>query len=259
MDFKQYLAEAERRYYFRIKTVVPLSDKEMTRIELALAKYQPFEISAPAKTILQKHPMDFKDLENAEVWIVDAVLGLPASPYILQQDIRQNLNIPEKYVVVRSENDPLELQGEDAIAIDELHAEAEKNGLRQAALLTDPNYAEFNEPDGGSAYGDRQIAGLLGYLEQIRKERSEERTDPPNPLFNWLDMPENDQGPSQDETDFNAHLPKAKVAKPKGRALSTTNTGNFADNREVSALKIDAKGKTVVVRARVKGMKGDKA
>ncbi len=260
MELHRYLAEAERRHHFRVKTVVPLGDREMARLELAIARYQPLEISAPAKTILQKHPMDFRDLENAEVWIVDMVLGLPASPYVLQQDIRQNLGIPEKYVVVRGDGEPVEAQGEAIAALAALEDDAKAKGLRPAALLANPDYPEAAPVDGAALYGQAQVGDLLAYLGKVRDERAEQRTDPPHPIFRWLDMPDRkDQQPVQDVADFNAGIkdaPSVRGQSAKGAALRRSVQGNLDDDsRDVARLKMDQSGKTVVLRTKVAGVR----
>ena len=123
-SFHDYIKENEREYHIRIKTVVPLGDVEMEYIERILSKYIPIDITSPVKTIMQKHPLDFQDIRNAEVWIVDVVTELPASAYVLQQELKLALNIPEKYLVVRSANDPLEVETQRMVSNDEIDMEA---------------------------------------------------------------------------------------------------------------------------------------
>jgi hypothetical protein len=257
MSIKTYIAEAERRYHFRVKTVVPLTDKEMDRIELAVAKYQPIEVGRPKKTMLQKHPLDFRDIENSEVYIVDMVLALPASPYVLQQDIRQNLNIPEKYVVVRGDNEPIEIEGERLAALAEIEAEAKKRGLKPAPVLGDPDYKEVESEVGTIYYGDGYNSAFLAYLTKVRSERMETRVDPPNPLFKWLDLPKDGGEPKQDPTNFNAHLKKVEKAAAEAKVPSESVQGNIdTDQQTVERAFVDAKGNRVVIRRKVKGVRG---
>ena len=93
MNFKTYLDQVEKVYSYRIKTVAPLDDLALDRIERLIQKYDPIEMSAVKKTIHQRQPLDFIGIQNAEVYIVDIVLGLPVSSYILQQELKYVLNL----------------------------------------------------------------------------------------------------------------------------------------------------------------------
>lgn len=253
MTIKKYIAESERRYHFRIKTVVPVGDKEMERVELALAKYQPLEVGRVKKTLLQSHPLDFHDIENAEVFIIDVVLALPASSYVLQQDIRHSLNIPEKYVVVRGDNEPIEVENERLAALADIEAEAKRRGLKPASLIADETYSEYEVRDGSSYYGDAYNSAFRDHLKKIAAEREERRVDPPNPLFRWLDLPK-DGEPSQDKTDFNAGI---KTAAPAKDILSKSVQNNVDDDlRAVERAFVDTKGNRVIIRRMVRGVRG---
>ncbi len=50
MDIRKYIAESEKRYHLRIKTVVPLDDALISKLENVIAKYQPLEIERAVKT-----------------------------------------------------------------------------------------------------------------------------------------------------------------------------------------------------------------
>jgi len=75
MRIQKYLAEVEKSYHYRIKTIVPLDDDKMGRIEHAILKYNPLSLSQPKKTIIQKNPLDFPSIVASEVYIVDVELG----------------------------------------------------------------------------------------------------------------------------------------------------------------------------------------
>jgi len=254
MTIKKYIAESERRYHFRIKTVVEVGDKEMERIELALAKYQPLEIGRVKKTLMQSNPLDFHGIENAEVYILDVVLALPASSHVLQQDIRHSLNIPEKYIVVRGDNEPIEVEGERLAALADIDAEAKRRGLKPASLIADETYGEYEVRDGASYYGDAYNSAFRAYLKKVADEREEKRVDPPNPLFRWLDLPKGDGEPSQDKTDFNASI---KTVAPAKEVSSKSVQDNVDDDlRAVERAFVDTKGNRVVLRRMVRGVRG---
>lgn len=208
MDIRKYIDAVERTYHYRIKTVVPLGDEEMGRVERALIKYMPVDVPAkPKKTILQKTPLDFPSLENVEVYILDVELGLPASSYVLQNELFQALKIPEKFIVVRGENDPIENETERLNAERDMKDEAEKSGLKPGALLLDPTNSEAEEIDGSKLYGNEYNSRFLSYLNKVESTRADkQKIDAPNPLFTWLDMPKESGEPAQDTSDFNAGI-----------------------------------------------------
>lgn len=255
MDIRRYIAEAERTYHYRIKTVVPLDDAAMDRIERAIMKYQPLDISLPKKTMLQKHPLDFTQVQNAEVWIVDVETGLPASSYVMLQEIRNALNVPEKFVIVRGDNDPTEAESERLVAQAEMDAEAEKSGMsRASALETAEDYPEANEVDGTQFYGDAYNRRLRAYLKDVEQTRRPEKVDPKNPLFPWRDMPDRaDQEPTQDDTNFNAYLKTEHndevPASDAGDSERISGAGNVDDDaRTYRRVYRDATGKDKVLR-----------
>lgn len=164
--YRKFLKECIRDYHIRIKTVTEMTDENMDKLEFLLQKYDMQSIDGPRKTVIQEHPLDFYDIMNHEVYIIDVTLGLPASSYMLQQEIKETLDIPEKFVVVRSDNDPTEIETQ------RLHAQAlmDENKDGQAAKLsTDPEYPE-QSPAAEELYGDTYIENFVSRLAQARSK-----------------------------------------------------------------------------------------
>jgi hypothetical protein len=235
---------------------VPIDDAEMDKIDRALAKYKPLDIARPKKTLLQAHPLDFANVENAEVYLIDIVTGLPASSYVLQQELRNVLNCPEKYIVVRAPNEPIELNSEQLAADREMDADAREKGLsRKSFLSTDSEYRDPSEEDSGAhdAYGNEYNIKLLDYLYAIQKSRKSMEKEPANSLFSWMDLPKESAEPKQVDGDFNADMDGVepastrKVAKKPinpGDVKSRSIQGNFDDNgKKYTRSYVDGKGK----------------
>lgn len=143
-----------------------MTDENMDKLEFLLQKYDVQSIDGPRKTIIQEHPLDFYDIVNHEVYIIDAVLGLPASTYMLQQEIKETLDIPEKFVVVRSDNDPTEIETQ------RLNAQKlmdENNDGPVAKLSIDPEYPE-QSPPAEELYGDTYNANFVSRLAQAQSK-----------------------------------------------------------------------------------------
>jgi hypothetical protein len=251
MDIKQYLTEAEKQYHLRLKTIVPLDDELMDKIEMMVAKYQPTSISRPMKTIMQRQPLDFPNVDCAEVFIVDMSFMLPTAPHVLRADLRKVLDAPENFVFVRNQNEPGEWQTEMLNALADIEAEAKKQGLIPVAALEDP---EYNDSDlqVNDLYGNDYNASLLGYLGQVEQERKDAIQRVVSAPFVWLDLPDRtQQEPVQDNSDFNANIRGAPIVAPAPRDKPSVNTSIFGNldpsAREVRRVYKDANGNKVVL------------
>jgi len=76
-NLREYIEQMRTKHEIRIKLACPLSDELNDKIEKHLEKYDAEKITAPHKLILQKRPLDFPNLESAEVNIIDFTAGLP--------------------------------------------------------------------------------------------------------------------------------------------------------------------------------------
>lgn len=258
MNLQDYINEAEKTYRFRLKSIVKLDDEAMDKVEMSVARFQPTEISRPTKTILQKQPLDFQGVENAEVYIVDMTFSLPVVAHVLRNDIRKVLKAPEEYIVVHETNEPIEIESLTLDALAEIEAEALKKGLKPAALLSSPDYPEVNEIPGSEMFGDEYNAGFLSYLQDVQKSREERRVDPLNPLFKFLDLPNReDQEPVQSSDDFNAHIPDAPKVHPVKKAKPFQSIqGNIDDTKKiVKRIFTDKNGDRVVISREIGGTK----
>lgn len=216
---------SDKKYHYRVKAVIELDDDAMSRIERAIAKYVPVEIGRVEKTIFQRNPLDFPGIENREVYIVDITLEYPASSYILQQELKFALNIPEKFIVVRGENEPTEVENQRLNAEADMTEEADAKGLTRDAMLNNADYPEGEEVDPKDYYGDEYNSRLTGYLAKIAAERKTEVIAPNAPKpFDWLA-----QEPKQDGADFNAGIKGAAQSASNRKAGKAEVEGPAAD------------------------------
>lgn len=194
MNIYDYIQRCNREYKIRLKFAISVGDEEMDKIERVALKYDPIRIGNPRKTIFQSAPLDFPNIGGAEIYIVDLELSLPASPWVLAQEIRDALEIPEKMIVVRLPDSPIEIDLERMAAELEIDAEAKKKGLEPEALLAQDDMDQIvGSADGSDFYGAGRNSPLLAKLAEIEKERAEKsKVEPKNPLFNWLGVPKGD-------------------------------------------------------------------
>jgi hypothetical protein len=255
MDFKQYITESQKQYHLRLKTIVPLDDEAMDKIEMMVAKYQPITISRPKKTMMQRQPLDFPNVDHAEVYILDMTFALPIAPHILRADMRKVLDAPENYVFVRTRSEPGEIQTQILNAISDITAEAETKGFTVVAMLDDPDYNEgLTFPN---MYGTDYNESLLGYLGQVEQDRKDAIARIPTSYFNWLDLPDRkDQEPVQDDANYNADIEGAPYngkSSPKKLEVDFSIFGNFdPESGEIRRTYKDKSGKKVVLTRKLK-------
>ena len=105
---KEYLAESVKEYTYKVKILGEVEDGMMDTIENELKRYDLKTMSSPTKTIFQKQPLDFDEGVSGEVNIASFTTGLPLSKDTVRDRIAHQLGITERYIKIRSENDPLE-------------------------------------------------------------------------------------------------------------------------------------------------------
>lgn len=239
--FYHYLMESDREYFFRIKSIEEIDAEKMDIIERLLTKYELRDITAPQKTVIQDHPLDFYEIQNAEVWWVDVVTGVPVSSYVLQQELRANLKIPEKFIVVRTDNDPLEVETERLRALKDMENEAEDKNLQDRSLLsTDSEYQEGDSSvEGDHLYGNEYNQEFLNTLARVSADRSNHVVNPKEGLFNWLESDVTESPEVMTADNFNDDVDSVKPVawwNAKGdKAKSETSKlrgpdGNFDDD-----------------------------
>ena len=102
----QYLAESQKTYEFRLKTIQELSEEQLDKLETHLRKYDAYDIETPKRTIMQNAPLDFYNSGACEVFIIDFKTKLPVSPTLLVNELVSKLGIGEGNIRVRNKRRP---------------------------------------------------------------------------------------------------------------------------------------------------------
>lgn len=216
MSLRKYLSQVERTYKYRIKTVRELNEDALCILETYLMKYDPVDFKQPKKLMFQTSPLDFPQIQSAEVWVIDVELSLPASTYELRVGLARKLFMHLDEIVIRAEGDAIELEVQAVQAYAEMDADAEAEGLKRASVLTDPNYEDAQDPVevAGQAYNSK----FLNTLAKVAKEQPyAHQVDAPHPLSVWKDQPE---GVAKDMGEFNKDIAGAPhIGDPNGETL----------------------------------------
>lgn len=172
---REYIETLQTKHDVRIKLACECGDDMCDRIEKHLEKYDAEKISRPSKTILQRRPLDFPNMDMAEVYIIDFTANLPVSTEMLKQELAKLLNISEAEIVVRMANEPRELEAEHDEEGDKFKKKPEK---LQAKIGTDYSKEEASEKKASELFGDKYNSAFLKELKKLSDERKKETKAP---------------------------------------------------------------------------------
>lgn len=156
--FSDFLAESQKQYEFRIKVAGMLDNEQLDKIEMGLEKWGLQTLGKPKVTPIQKHPVDFSNLKEIEVSIMDLVIDYPATPQEVAQRIHDYSHVPMDYIRVYNSKDPNEADREEQV----LSSDKEEEYQVQ---LTSPY--EKSKSDADNVYGEKFLKKFL--KDQKRK------------------------------------------------------------------------------------------
>jgi len=170
---KDYITESAKLYSFRIKLACEPSNEQMECLKLAMQKFGLKSITGPKKTILQKNPMDFQNLSNVEVFIVDSIVTYPSTPQVLEQYIASTLKFPQSHVRVLNSDNPNEAIVDSVLERSaEIAKEMSPEEKIKSARLMDPDYKDSPKVDHSKYYGDAYNQELVKKAKESLKDRT---------------------------------------------------------------------------------------
>ena len=183
-SFYEYLADTEKTFEYKVKTLWPLDEEKMELLERVFSRYDVVAIDGPYESVTELNPLDFKNVKYATVFIVNVTTKVPVSPYYTMQKLRSVFEIPEGQIVVRGINEPIEqetLEIQDKKAFDIMAIE---DDLTRAPLMsTSPIYAEHDYSAEEVPYGDKFNNKLLNKLANEADAQPEKYG-----ILKWLDQ-----------------------------------------------------------------------
>ena len=234
-SFKDYLTESVRERSYAIKLAMAPTDDQIEVIENYLKKFNLIKFEKPVHV---KQHIDFANVNTHETWQMVAIIEKPISSYVLMQDLKAALNIPEDYIVVRGATEPVQLYADDCEFDCDTDADAKDKGLDPAARLsTNRFYDDAEQPLLTDLFGNDYNKRLLDYLANVSEERATDHYEAPAPLFSWIDMDKVMKEEAIEQEDFNKNHDTPKpVAKGKGKdkppidSKHLDSEGNFNDS-----------------------------
>lgn len=146
-SLKHYLAENEKTYEFRLRSVVEMTNEQIDKLEMHMKKYNVESVSSPKKTIMQQTPRGFNaNLGPREVYITDISTKLPVTPATLKTEIIGICGISEGELIVNNKNEA-----------EELWETEEDTNEEVSSVLADAEYKDSPKVDHSDYYGDGHI------------------------------------------------------------------------------------------------------
>lgn len=153
-SLKQYLAESEKTYSFKLRTVAEMSDEQLDKLERYLARYNVESVSAPKTSIIQKSPAGFGDMGPSAVTSVDITTKLPATPNVMQEEIAAATGIHLGAIRVYNENE----------FVEGIEEHEEENTDESKSVLADADYSEADKVDHSENYGNEFVEKFVKNL-----------------------------------------------------------------------------------------------
>ncbi len=169
----EYIETLQQKHDVRIKLACECGDEMCDKIEKHLEKYDAEKISRPSKTILMRRPLDFPNVDMAEIYIIDFTANLPVSPEMLKQELASLLNISEAEIVVRMANEPREEEAQHDEEGDKF-----KDEKKPAILGTEYSKEEAPEKKATEVFGDKYNSAFLKELKKLSDDRKKELKTP---------------------------------------------------------------------------------
>jgi len=141
----QYLAQSEKTYNFRLRTVAEMSDEQLDKLEKYLARYNVESVSAPKTSIIQKSPAGFGDIGPSAVTTIEIATKLPSTPNVMQEEIAAATGVHIGAIRVYNE-------GEFVEGIDDL--EESDDSEEGKSVLADADYSDAEKVDHSDNYGN---------------------------------------------------------------------------------------------------------
>jgi hypothetical protein len=172
---REYIESLKPKHDVRIKLACDCTDEMCDKIEKHLEKYDAEKISMPSKTILMRRPLDFPQLDMAEIYIIDFTANLPVSTEMLKQELAKLLAVPEGQVVVRMANEPREQEAQHDEEAEKVSKDPKK---LEAKLGTDYSKDEAPEQKASDLFGDKYNGAFLKELKKLSDDRKKEMKAP---------------------------------------------------------------------------------
>jgi hypothetical protein len=160
--FKEYLSESKKVYSFKVKVAGEIPEGFQDKLKTELDRCKLITLEKVATTPIQKFPLDFPNMSNAEVTVFEVICEYPINAQEIVNSVK-SIGLAEESFRVRGSGEPSE--------IDQLLVDNEPSGK---ALLADSNYKETTNAKHKDYFGDDFNKGFLKDLDKVAKALKKE-------------------------------------------------------------------------------------
>jgi hypothetical protein len=153
-SLKQYLAESEKTYNFRLRTVADMSDEQLKKLESHLARYNVESVSSPKTSIIQRSPAGFGDIGPSAVSTMEIVTHLPCTPNVMQEEVAAATGIHIGAIRVYNEGE----------FIDEEEDLENTTDDEVKSVLADADYSEAEKVEHKDNFGNEFVSNFVKNL-----------------------------------------------------------------------------------------------
>jgi hypothetical protein len=159
----KYLAESEKTYNFRLRTVANMSDEQLKKLETHLARYNVESVSSPKTSIIQRSPAGFGDIGPSAVSTMEIVTHLPCTPNVMQEEVAAATGVHIGAIRVYNEGEYVE---------EEENLEEETTDEEGKSVLADADYSDAEKVEHKDNFGNDFVSNFVKNLpkSELHKE-----------------------------------------------------------------------------------------
>lgn len=258
------LIERESRHRMRLMSLHRIDDRMYERFAEYLRRWRPYDVAPVQRTMFHTRPTYFPNVDAAEIWYVDFVIGIPVPSDRIAEDIAEIWGLSRSDLTCVREDEAREITDTAKAALDDRSMEEERTGERPASLLgtLGGDYDEVERSESAAEYvGPDHNRRVLAALAAVRRESTG-----PRRVVDWekflddvgfVPHPEGPREPVQsgDPRDFLGDDTPLRPVYPKdGTKGMDTETaerlsrwGNFWRPRPASRRYVDNEGRVEVI------------
>ena len=166
-SFKDYVKTGEKQYHFTAKIACEdLSSEDEKKINESLGQNDMIGSEKMFKTPLQENPLDFPNIKNVSVHIIEFDMKYPVTTDVLERLISEATGLQRNCIIVYAENDPRRTYTQEYIARKD--EEFKKKYKPKIGSMY-----EDEKPEKVELYGEKYNAKLLAHLAREKKKRKE--------------------------------------------------------------------------------------
>lgn len=166
-SFKDYVKTSDRKYHFTAKIACEdLSSDDEKKINESLCQNDMISSEKMFKTPLQENPLDFPNIKNVSVHIIEFDMKYPSSTDVLERLISEATGLQRNCIIVYAENDPRRTYTQE-------YLDRRKEEFKKKYKPKIGSMYEDEKPEKVELYGEKYNEKLLAHMAREKKKRKD--------------------------------------------------------------------------------------